>query len=76
MECRSVRPETGYPNRLRLSSEVTHEIPDIVRGVINGNWKVPVSEMQLGLRIMRVIAIIREITRSFITEGHYIAYPG
>eukprot|EP00959_Pyramimonas_sp_CCMP1952_P007511 157116-Pyramimonas_sp.AAC.1 len=55
---------------------MTHEIPDIVRNVIDGNWKVPVSEMQLGLRIMRVIAIVREITSSFIVEGHYIAYPG
>eukprot|EP00959_Pyramimonas_sp_CCMP1952_P413609 8666562-Pyramimonas_sp.AAC.1 len=57
MEYHSFRLGTTDPNILRLSGDMAHEIPEIVRGVIDGNWNVPVSEMQLGLRIMRVIAI-------------------
>eukprot|EP00959_Pyramimonas_sp_CCMP1952_P068394 1427396-Pyramimonas_sp.AAC.1 len=76
MEYRSSRPGATYPNILRLSGEMTHEIPETVRGVIDRNWKVQVSEMQSGLRIMRVIAIVREIISSFIVEVHYIAHPG
>eukprot|EP00959_Pyramimonas_sp_CCMP1952_P303909 6360061-Pyramimonas_sp.AAC.1 len=57
-ESHSFRPGTTYRNILRLSGERTHEIPEIARNVIDGIWKVLVSEMQLGLRIMRVIAII------------------
>eukprot|EP00959_Pyramimonas_sp_CCMP1952_P034218 717138-Pyramimonas_sp.AAC.1 len=32
--------------------------------------------MQLGLRIIRVIAIVREIMSSFISDGHFVDYPG
>eukprot|EP00959_Pyramimonas_sp_CCMP1952_P357064 7476543-Pyramimonas_sp.AAC.1 len=48
MEYHSFRPGTTDPNILRLPGEMTHEIPEIVRNVIDGNWKVPVSEMQFG----------------------------
>eukprot|EP00959_Pyramimonas_sp_CCMP1952_P255076 5327998-Pyramimonas_sp.AAC.1 len=76
MEYTSYRPDTNEPDRLRLSGEVTHEVPEYMRSTIGWNWKIPVPELELGLCIIRVIAIVREIIRCFIAEGHYIAYPG
>eukprot|EP00959_Pyramimonas_sp_CCMP1952_P033483 702833-Pyramimonas_sp.AAC.1 len=49
----SVHSNTNDPNRLRLPGEISHEVPEIVRNIIEGNWMAPVSEMQLGLRIVR-----------------------
>eukprot|EP00959_Pyramimonas_sp_CCMP1952_P404993 8487918-Pyramimonas_sp.AAC.1 len=32
--------------------------------------------MQLGLRIIRILAIVRETMGSFISDGHFVGYPG
>eukprot|EP00959_Pyramimonas_sp_CCMP1952_P388778 8145955-Pyramimonas_sp.AAC.1 len=76
MEHTSYRPEDRDPDRLRLSGEVTHEVPEHVRSIIDWNWRVPVRALQLGLRIIRVLAIVREIISCFVGKGHYIACPG
>eukprot|EP00959_Pyramimonas_sp_CCMP1952_P283651 5929356-Pyramimonas_sp.AAC.1 len=32
--------------------------------------------MQLGLRVIRIVAIVREVMSSFISDGHFVGYPG
>eukprot|EP00959_Pyramimonas_sp_CCMP1952_P395373 8284596-Pyramimonas_sp.AAC.1 len=76
MEYTSYRPDTNEPERLRLSGEVTHDVPEYVRHTIEWNWKIPAQELELGIRIIRVIVIVRDFITCFIAEGYSIAYPG
>eukprot|EP00959_Pyramimonas_sp_CCMP1952_P469241 9494608-Pyramimonas_sp.AAC.1 len=76
MEYTGYRLDTNEPERLRPTGEVTHDVPEDVRHTIEWNWKVPVQELGLGLRVVRVIVIVREFISCFIAEGFYIAYPG
>eukprot|EP00959_Pyramimonas_sp_CCMP1952_P256675 5362450-Pyramimonas_sp.AAC.1 len=57
IEYTCVRSHANHPNRWRLSGETQHEVPDVVRNIVEGNWMAPVPHMQLGLRIIRVVAI-------------------
>eukprot|EP00959_Pyramimonas_sp_CCMP1952_P216005 4518078-Pyramimonas_sp.AAC.1 len=36
----------------------------------------PAQHMQLGLRLIRILAIVREIVSSFISDGYFVGYPG
>eukprot|EP00959_Pyramimonas_sp_CCMP1952_P183993 3847073-Pyramimonas_sp.AAC.1 len=59
-----------------LQGEAKHTVPPIIETIVDDNWLVPVQKMQLGLRPVRTLAIVREIISSFISEGHFIGYPG
>eukprot|EP00959_Pyramimonas_sp_CCMP1952_P396763 8313062-Pyramimonas_sp.AAC.1 len=48
MEYTSYRLDTNEPERLRLSGEVTHDVPEDARSTIGWNWKVPVPELEFG----------------------------
>eukprot|EP00959_Pyramimonas_sp_CCMP1952_P171906 3591881-Pyramimonas_sp.AAC.1 len=58
MEHACYRPDTSATDRLRLTGEVTHDVPDDVRQTIEWNGKIPVKDLGLGLRVMRVIVIV------------------
>eukprot|EP00959_Pyramimonas_sp_CCMP1952_P276624 5782154-Pyramimonas_sp.AAC.1 len=53
-----------------------HEVPPIVADIVEGNRMAPVQQMQLGFRIIRIFAIVRETMSSFISDGHFAGYPG
>eukprot|EP00959_Pyramimonas_sp_CCMP1952_P445462 9326688-Pyramimonas_sp.AAC.1 len=53
-----------------------HEAPPIVTSIVDGNWLAPVQQMQLGLRPIRIFAIVRETMSSLISDGHFVGYPG
>eukprot|EP00959_Pyramimonas_sp_CCMP1952_P276117 5771567-Pyramimonas_sp.AAC.1 len=36
----------------------------------------PVQQIHLGLRIVRILAILRETMSSFISDGYFVGYPG
>eukprot|EP00959_Pyramimonas_sp_CCMP1952_P165198 3452843-Pyramimonas_sp.AAC.1 len=74
MEHTSYRPDTNETERLQLT-EVTHYVPEDVRQTTEWNWEILVQDLELGLRIIRVIVIIREFINCFIAEGYYIAHP-
>eukprot|EP00959_Pyramimonas_sp_CCMP1952_P151366 3167208-Pyramimonas_sp.AAC.1 len=42
-----------------MTGEVTHDVPEDVRQTIEWNWKILVQELEWGLRVIRVIAIVR-----------------
>eukprot|EP00959_Pyramimonas_sp_CCMP1952_P122195 2554392-Pyramimonas_sp.AAC.1 len=68
MEHTCYKPDTGATNRLCLTGESTHVVPDDVRQAIVRNWKIPVKDLELGLRAMRVFVIVRELISCFIAE--------
>eukprot|EP00959_Pyramimonas_sp_CCMP1952_P157584 3295549-Pyramimonas_sp.AAC.1 len=45
MEYISYRPGTNETERLQLTAEVTHDVPEDVRYTIEWNWKVPVQDL-------------------------------
>eukprot|EP00959_Pyramimonas_sp_CCMP1952_P151960 3179360-Pyramimonas_sp.AAC.1 len=59
-----------------LLGEVEHEVPTIVKQIVDGHWLASAQQMQLGLRPIRIVATVRETMGSFISEGYYIGYPG
>eukprot|EP00959_Pyramimonas_sp_CCMP1952_P238220 4978172-Pyramimonas_sp.AAC.1 len=68
-------PGTGAVDRSRLTGELTHVVPADVREAIVQNWKVPVGELDLDLRVMRAFVIVRELISCFLADGYHIAYP-
>eukprot|EP00959_Pyramimonas_sp_CCMP1952_P455016 9470876-Pyramimonas_sp.AAC.1 len=72
VEYTGVRSNSNDPDRLRLSGETEHEAPPIVTNKVAGNWMALVQQMQLGLRIIRILAIVRETMSSFISDGHFV----
>eukprot|EP00959_Pyramimonas_sp_CCMP1952_P115339 2410639-Pyramimonas_sp.AAC.1 len=75
MEHTCYNPDASATDRLRLTGEVTHDVPDDVRHTIEWNWKIPVKDLEFGLRIIRVIVIVRGLISYFTVEGYYIARP-
>eukprot|EP00959_Pyramimonas_sp_CCMP1952_P076060 1589556-Pyramimonas_sp.AAC.1 len=51
---------TTAPIGCDCQGKTQREAPEIVGNIVEGNWMAPASEMQLGLRVMRVVAIVRE----------------
>eukprot|EP00959_Pyramimonas_sp_CCMP1952_P190319 3980785-Pyramimonas_sp.AAC.1 len=66
---------TGAADRSRLTGELVHVVPTEVREAIEQNWKTPVGELDLDLRVMRVFVIVCEIIHCFLAGGYRIAYP-
>eukprot|EP00959_Pyramimonas_sp_CCMP1952_P264764 5535875-Pyramimonas_sp.AAC.1 len=66
-------PRTGAVDRLRLTGELTHVVPADVREASVQNWKTPVGELDLNLRVMRVFVIVRELVSCFLVNGYRIA---
>eukprot|EP00959_Pyramimonas_sp_CCMP1952_P349069 7313759-Pyramimonas_sp.AAC.1 len=59
-----------------LHREAGHEIPPIIKTIVDGNWLASAQQMLLGLHPIRIFAIVREIISSFMSEGHFMGYPG
>eukprot|EP00959_Pyramimonas_sp_CCMP1952_P406955 8529196-Pyramimonas_sp.AAC.1 len=53
MEYTCYHSDTSATDSLRLTGEVTHDVPDDVRQTIEWNWKIPVEDLEFGFRIMR-----------------------
>eukprot|EP00959_Pyramimonas_sp_CCMP1952_P332135 6954593-Pyramimonas_sp.AAC.1 len=52
MEHMCHNPGTGAVDRSRLTGELTRVVPADMREAIVQNWKIPVEELDLDLRVM------------------------
>eukprot|EP00959_Pyramimonas_sp_CCMP1952_P121542 2541461-Pyramimonas_sp.AAC.1 len=64
------------PGRVTRTGTAEYAIPEIIQTIVHDIWLVPVQQMQLGLRPIRIFAVIREIISYCMSENHFIGFPG